>query len=231
MTLGGSAAKLQELGGVGCMLLDLHNHTFPSSDDSFLRPHELVQHAKAAGLDGIAITEHDWFWEPQEIEALGAEHNFLVLPGVEVNTEDGHMLAFGVHSYVFGMHRLPFLKQVVDKAGGALVIAHPYRRRFDPKFHRTDGHRVNALDRACATEALTLADAVEIRNGRGSPEENDFSAELCRRLGLPGIGASDSHKATDVGRWATEFECEIKSVTDLVRELKAGRFRSVGLRG
>ena len=213
------------------MLIDLHNHTFPSSDDSFLRPHELIQQAKAAGLDGIAITEHDWFWDPRELEALGREHQFLVLPGVEINTEDGHTLVFGVQKYIFGMHRLPFLKQVVDRAGGALIIAHPYGRRFDPKTHSADGHRDHALERACATEALAQAQAIEVCNGRASAEENDFSADLCRRLGMPGIAASDAHKAADVGRWATEFPREVRTVADLIRELRAGRFRPLRLRG
>ncbi|MBI3954387.1 MAG: PHP domain-containing protein [Chloroflexi bacterium] len=213
------------------MLIDLHNHTFPASDDSFLRPHELIQAAKAAGLDGIAITEHDWFWEPRDLEALGREHRFLLLPGVEINTEDGHMLVFGVHNYIFGMHRAAFLKQVVDRAGGAMVIAHPYRRRFDPKFHNPDGHRHHALERACATEALALAHAIEVHNGRGSAEENEFSADLCRRLGLPGIGASDAHKADDVGRWATEFQRDVRTAQELIQELKAGRFRPVRLKG
>ncbi len=212
------------------MLIDLHNHTFPLSDDSFLRPHELIQAAKAAGLDGIAITEHDFFWDSREVEALGEEHGLLVLPGVEINTEDGHMLVFGIHQYIFGMHRASFLKQVVDKAGGALVIAHPYRRRFDPKVHATDGHRDHAVERACATEALGFAHAIEVNNGRGSEAENAFSAEVGQRLGLPGVATSDAHKVTDIGRRATEFQGEIRSVGDLVRELKRGRFRPVQLK-
>ena len=212
------------------MLIDLHNHTFPFSDDSFLSPLELVQQAKAVGLDGIAVTEHDWFWDPRELEALGRKHGLLVLPGVEINTDDGHMLVFGIHQYIFGMHRARFLKDVVDKAGGAMVIAHPYRRRFDPKIHTADGHRDHAVERACATEALGFAHAIEVNNGRGSEAENAFSAEVGQRLGLPGVANSDAHKLADVGRRATEFSGGIRTVDDLVRELKAGRFQPVQLR-
>ncbi len=86
------------------MLIDLHAHTRPISWDSDLTPDELVESAKAAGLDGICLTEHDYFWEPAEARALAKRHNFLVLPAVEVNTENGHILVYGLDKYEYGMH-------------------------------------------------------------------------------------------------------------------------------
>ena len=76
------------------MVIDLHSHTYPKSDDSFMAPDELVEAAKSAGLDGICLTEHDAFWSAEEIESLSRSHDFLVLPGSEINTDSGHVLAF-----------------------------------------------------------------------------------------------------------------------------------------
>ncbi|MBM3945400.1 MAG: PHP domain-containing protein, partial [SAR202 cluster bacterium] len=78
------------------MLLDLHCHTAPMSDDSILSPDDLVDASKRAGLDGVCLTEHDRFWSFADAQALTKRHGILVLPGCEVTTEDGHMLVFGL---------------------------------------------------------------------------------------------------------------------------------------
>jgi predicted metal-dependent phosphoesterase TrpH len=53
------------------MLIDLHTHTRPLSHDSLLSPDELIEAAKAAGLDAICVTEHDFAWEPDEVRYRG----------------------------------------------------------------------------------------------------------------------------------------------------------------
>jgi hypothetical protein len=85
------------------MLIDLHTHTRPLSWDSYLTPDELIEKSKAVGLDGICLSEHDYFWEPGKVLELGKKHNYLVLPAIEINTEDGHMLCYGLEKYVYGM--------------------------------------------------------------------------------------------------------------------------------
>ena len=53
------------------MLIDIHTHTYPTSDDSNLTPQDLISEAKKVGLDGICITDHDGFWNPRDIEKIG----------------------------------------------------------------------------------------------------------------------------------------------------------------
>ena len=113
------------------LVIDLHSHSYPKSDDSFMAVDELIEAAKATGLDGICLTEHDAFWSTDEVNALSRKHNFLVLPGSEINTDLGHVLVFGLKHYIFGLHKLAFLKATaLQQAGAAVVAAHPYRRRF-----------------------------------------------------------------------------------------------------
>ena len=59
------------------MLIDLHTHTHPLSHDSDLTPDALIEAAKKAGLDGVCLTEHDFFWEREKVEELGRRHDFL----------------------------------------------------------------------------------------------------------------------------------------------------------
>lgn len=212
------------------MLIDLHAHTFPKSDDSFLAPAELFRQAKVAELDGVCLTEHDTFWDEDTLARWSREHGLIVLPACEINTEEGHLLAFGLTRYVFGMHRAAFVRMEVDAAAGALVAAHPYRRAYSPQTHKDPASYNELLDRVASRPLWSLADAVEGLNGRGSAQENRFSLDLARRLGKPSVGAGDAHKATDVGASATRFLRPIGSVRDLVRELKAGRCEPVALR-
>jgi predicted metal-dependent phosphoesterase TrpH len=209
-------------------LIDLHTHTHPGSYDSDLSPDELIDAAKQAGLDAVCLTEHDFFWERDDALALGRRHAFLVIPGVEVNTEHGHVLTFGVERFVYGMHRLSELTRLVRQAGGAMIGAHPYRRQLPFELER-EGDWSEALDRACRNEKYALVDAVETLNGRGTGRQNAFSLEVCARTRLPQTAGSDAHEPADIGAVATEFEDRIEGLADLIAALKAGRFRPIRL--
>ncbi len=211
------------------VLIDLHTHTRPLSHDSLLTPDDLVDAARAAGLHAVCLTEHDFTWDPQEARDLARRHEFTVIPAIEVNTDDGHFLAFGLDSYVYGMHRTADLARHVQDAGGVLVAAHPYRRQL-PFELRHDGDWSDALDRAAANPAYRHVCAVEAVNGRGSERENAFSQALSERLDLPAVAASDAHQRSDLGRCATEFQRQVTDTAGLIRELMAGRFQPVALR-
>ncbi|MCC6381674.1 MAG: PHP domain-containing protein [Dehalococcoidia bacterium] len=211
------------------MLIDLHAHTWPRSHDSVLNPDDLVTRAKAAGLDAIVFTEHDTVWDYKSIEELRARHSFLVLAGVEISTDDGHILAFGIDRYVFGMHRSRELASYCEKAEGALVAAHPYRRQM-PWFSRNDEEYESALEKASRNPAYEYVQALEELNGRGSDKENEFSRRLRTMMDLPGTAGTDSHAISDVGKCATYFEKEIHDERELIAELKAGRYYAVDLR-
>jgi len=210
------------------MLIDLHTHTSPLSWDSNLAPDELIEHARAAGLDGVVLCEHDFCWDPEEVRALARRHNYLVLPGVEINTEDGHILVYGVDSYVYGMHRSSNLAQVVERAGGVMVAAHPYRRQM-PWHAHDEREYEEALLRASRNPAYRYCVALEKINGHGKVNENAFAARLCDLMGMAGTAGSDCHTRGDIGRCATRFERRIEDIHGLIEELKAGRFHAVDL--
>jgi len=208
------------------LIIDLHVHTPPLSGDSTIELPEFIEKAKKAGIDGICLTEHGRFWDEQELERLSREHDFLMLPGVELWSDDSHFLVFGLKEYSFGLWMVRKLRETVDEAGGAMILAHPSRRQYSA------GKDIDAdVERYCRQSFLQYVDIAEALNGRSPETANEFSQELCRRLELKGAGGSDAHSIDDIPSCATEFEREISNVKELITELKAGRFRAVDLRG
>ena len=211
------------------MIIDLHTHSFPRSDDSFVGPDELIEKAKSIGLDAICFTEHDYFWDVHSLRDLSLRHDFLVLSGCEINTDSGHVLAFGLTEYRFGMHKVHVLDDLTRKAGGALIAAHPYRRRFLPEHAHKPDYYQQMIDDACADPIFEVCDAVEGLNGRATEGETKFSLDLSAQLEMRTVGGSDAHRLHTLGAAATEFHRRVDSVETLVQEIKAGRFQHVAL--
>ena len=168
------------------MLIDIHTHTYPTSDDSALTPEELIAQSKKIGLDGICLTDHDGFWDPWDVEKLGKDNDYLVIPGCEVTTEEGHLLVYGLSEYIFGMHKSSFVHELVKEAGGAIVVAHPYRRVYRETAPQDPKSYDEMLARALRNRVFGMVDGVEIRNGRGSEQENKFSERLSKKLDMSG---------------------------------------------
>jgi len=212
------------------LLIDLHTHSYPHSDDSFMSVDELIEGSKSLGLDAICLTDHDAFWTTEQIYDLSNSHNFLIIPGCEINTEAGHVLVFGLSKYEFGMHKPEFLQACVDKAGGAMIAAHPYRRRFIEEPAEKPGVREEMLERAGGDEFFQMCQGLEALNGRGLSIQNQFSLDLGGMLSVSMTAGSDAHKVEQIGTVATEFERPVSCLADLIKELRAGRFHPVDLR-
>ena len=210
------------------MLIDLHTHSYPRSDDSFISVDELIDGSKTKGLDGICLTEHDAFWSDEELASLTKKHDFLVIGGSELNTDSGHALVFGLKQYTFGMHKPNILRTFVDQAEGVIIGAHPYRRRFIVDSENNDGsQREQMIVKAAEDGFFNICDAIEGLNGRGRPLENGFSRDLADRIGLKISAGSDAHKMEQIGVAATKFYTKINDLSDLIAEIKLGRFEAV----
>lgn len=211
------------------LIIDLHAHTYPDSDDSNLTLPELIIKSKDKGLDGICVTDHDRFLDTNIAKEMTQEYGILVISGAEVTTDSGHALVFGLTEYVFGMHNPTFLKKLVDNVGGAMIAAHPYRRAYIPGKPRQSNSYGSMVIDASANPLYAISDAIETGNGRGSVEENTFSEDIQFHLDMNGVGSSDSHTSSDIGKYATEFHAQIADLYDLISALKSGLFNKVSL--
>ncbi|HZQ35810.1 MAG TPA: PHP domain-containing protein [Dehalococcoidia bacterium] len=214
------------------MRIDLHVHTTAGSADSALKASRLAAHAREAGLDAVAITEHFRVWDAFEAQQARAEGGLPVLRGVEWNTDHGHVLVFGIERYESGVRRLEELRELVTAAGGFMIIAHPFRHFFDPPPARRwlagEGPATMSAADCARLPVFRLVDEIEVWNGNCTARENAFAAEVAALLGRRGTGGSDAHYGEDLGRCHTVFERAIDCEAALIAELRAGRFRAVG---
>ena len=208
------------------LLIDMHCHTGWGSGDSHTDPNVLIEQAKAYGLSGLCITEHNQTWEQKRIERLADKHSFLLLGGMEVDTTDfGHVLVFGVRE-PRRFQRFPTaaeLRVIVDKAGGAMVVAHPFRKREKPSTTDfTHGRSLEMFEQALDMAVFDIVDAVEVHNGLAGDVEKSFADAVASARELPTTGGSDTHRHPEVGATFTVFPDGIETERDLIDAIKAG---------
>ena len=198
------------------MKIDLHVHTSVSSPCSFMPPERAIERAIEIGLDAICVTEHEEIAGAEVAGELGRKYGFPVFKGIEIYTEFGDMLVYGLYRDAPGW-RTPFseLLEMCGQAGAVIIPAHSCRVSNELE-------RVHGPERA--DWLLRNVDAIETHNGGCTPGGNQAALDLSRRYNLPGIGGSDSHYEFQTGRCFTEFEDNVRTDEDLVSALRAGHY-------
>jgi len=207
------------------MIFELHSHTRFGSRCSYQHPEELIVQAKKVGLDGVGFTDHDAAWDRATLSDLSKEYGILVIGGMEVSTSLGEILVFGIHEPLLEVTDPLDLRKVVDRVGGVMVAAHPFR---GARFSRTGYYAQEGLtvEEACERPIFEIVDGAEVFNGMAYDEEWLFTREVLRRLGMKGTGGSDTHQIDSVGICVTVFDRRIESQEQFIEEFKAGRFQA-----
>lgn len=193
------------------MLIDLHCHTLPLSQCSSLQPEELADLARARGLDAVCLTEHDAIWDARDLACLNRRTGFLFLPGIELTTDAGHILCYGLREGSSTFATVVAARAAARDAQALLYLAHPARDgllRLSP-------------------ESPSVFASVESQNGSDTALQNLSASGLARAFSLPGIGGSDAHTAAEVGAAATEFDARVTDIESLLTALRSGRYRSI----
>ncbi|MBT4264186.1 MAG: PHP domain-containing protein [Deltaproteobacteria bacterium] len=202
------------------MKIDLHLHTHPRSQCSYIDPADLVAEAKKIGLDGICLTEHQVLWDDDAVRELASDSGLMIFRGNEITTAQGDVLVFGLEKDIQGIITIQELQQEVQAAGAYSILAHPFRGF--KTFGVSDLQM--SVDQACKKKALQYVNAVEIRNGKVTVQDNEMARKVAERLELPGTGGSDAHNLDDIGTYVTVFEQDIQDDRQLVAALHGGIF-------
>ncbi len=171
------------------MKIDMHLHTVYSGD-STVTLKEIEQWVKRRGLDGVAITDHNRIKGALKIKnALSSK--MLIIPGLEITTNAGHVLAYGISEVVPRGLSIAETIEKIKEQGGVSVAPHPHR------FYTGIG--------ADATLANKF-DGVEVVNGASRREDNRRARELAERMHVGMTGGSDAHLPEYIGKGWTLFE-------------------------
>lgn len=192
---------------------DLHCHSFFSAD-GVSSPESLIAAARRKGLHGFAMTDHntceavDYMIKKGLMRADGQPvDGFLVIPGVEVTTDEGHLLCLGA-SLPENMKGKP-AREVCDRiheAGGLAVPPHPY------DIFRA-GIRRKVLD------TLPI-DAVEVFNAATTLHRyNKKAFKYAQERGLPMTSSSDAHHEDAVGAAYTIMDTADFTVRGVLQQI------------
>src|ERR1700751_2817496 len=192
--------------------IDLHCHSF-FSGDGVSSPEQLIEAARAKGLSGFAITDHNTCDAVKYLTDRGLMrpdglrvNDFLIIPGVEVTTAEGHLLCIGAV--------LPDLKgrpaievcHLIHQAGGTAIPPHPY------DLFRA-GIRENVLN------TLPI-DAIEVFNAATTLKRYNQSAfNYAREGGLPMPAASEAHHHAAISTAYTILKTDDFSVRGILDQI------------
>jgi hypothetical protein len=224
---------------------DLHTHTAHSDGSCGPEGARIpcpAQHTadatRNAGLDFVAITDHNTITQLADIKVLQATYPAtLLIPGTEITTFNGHANVIGNTDFLdfqLGSPRLPTLAKLfdqVDAANAFLSINHP---------SLPSGEVCMSCGWTAKDVDWSRVAAIEVINGstlRTSGAEAPMSGikfwedRLREGHRLTAIGGSDNHDATDatgarqspIGKPATVVHASELSTAGIIAGVKSGR--------
>jgi predicted metal-dependent phosphoesterase TrpH len=208
------------------MILDLHTHSI-KSDDGRAKVRNYCQwiRSRAIPIDGFVLTEHRQFDAESDYSELAREFELTILKASEVETDYGHVLVFGVsdplrEEFDFGNIHLSLDRVIAacEKHGAIAVPCHPGRKRVGMAAH---------LDVLGVPAGVRI---VETLNGGSRAGEDAIAAAMAQQQNYLGIGGSDAHIVSHIGRCATRFPTPINTEAELVLALRAGEFEAVSFK-
>jgi predicted metal-dependent phosphoesterase TrpH len=172
--------------------------------DGLASPEAILDAAERAGLDVIALTDHDDIRGAFLLRDIAARRSSPVeiVPGVEVTTRSGHLLALWIEEEIQMFAALAETVSRIHRVGGVAIVPHPLSYLT---FSVGEGA---LLALAAATDPLVHIDGIETRNpsyaGRVRAARSVWLNE--KVLHVAATGSSDAHHANLVGTTWTEFD-------------------------
>ena len=190
--------------------VDLHVHS-NYSKDSLITPKDLVYYAKKRGLNALAVTDHD------QIEGsckIAREADFLIIPGMEVSSADGHIVALNLKELIGKGLSAQETVDRIHRAGGIAIAVHPYAWLKGSVTSHVEDAKFDAVE-------TVNASAVPFNRCKRKAEET------AQKLHLPRVGGTDAHSGPTIGYGYTVIDCE-PTVDAIVKAIVNGNCQPFG---
>ncbi|MBQ7702451.1 MAG: PHP domain-containing protein [Candidatus Methanomethylophilaceae archaeon] len=185
------------------MKADLHVHSM-YSEDGHSTPEEIIARAKELGFGCIAITDHNDFRSFEDVKDC---KDIIFVPGEEVGSADGHIIALGIDREIPKHLPIPETIDLIHEAGGIAIAAHPYR-------WWTGLGEKNTLMYA------DRFDGIEALNARSTKKHNTKSLKLATENGKCITAGSDAHKPGPIGGGYVELPDDCRTWQDVIQAIK-----------
>jgi len=189
-------------------LADPHCHT--TASDGMVSPAELVDAAVKAGLDLIAVTDHDTMASVAEVQSRGAAVGLTVVAGQEVTTKwpaQTHMMAWFLEHPVRRNMTLEYTVASIHEQGGLVIVPHPFMPVY---FGSIQPGMLRRLIEVHPVDGIEMLSTVPMGAPRRRLLHKFYDANR-ERLGAA-IGASDCHFGeNDLGRALTSYEGDFRT--------------------
>src|SRR5438093_13062903 len=144
----------------------------------------MIEAAIRKGLQGMIITDHDSVAGGLAGRKVARRYKeFKVIPGAEVTSRSGHILAIGIENNVPRRITVEETVERIHDLGGIAVASHPFSSRVRP-----------ALGEECLK-----TDGVEVFNAANRGDSNYRALFLAQTNGRRGTAGSDAHWHRRVG--------------------------------
>jgi hypothetical protein len=184
----------EPLGDREWIVVDLHMHTDWSHDCSTAAS-DLLDHAEAIGLGGIAVTDHNVFGGALEAVELARGRKLVVIPGEEVKTDSqGEVIGLFLREEIPRGMSFGDTIAAIREQGGIVYVPHPFDRLHAIPDPATLHRYVNEIDVLEVYNARLLRDSF-----------NDEALRFARKYRLLQGAGSDAHVLQGVGTGAVRM--------------------------
>lgn len=199
------------------MILKLDPHIHSNySQDAINSPKEIIKKSKEKNLDIIGISDHDTIEGSQVgIKECKNDEEILVIPSIEITSEYGHILGFGIEEKI---KKGLSVEETVDKIhdlGGLAIVPHPFCYYRHGLFCKYKNKNIKI-------------DGVEIKNARFILGYSNYKGKkLAKEKKIAEIGSSDAHYIEFIKDCYTEIDCEM-DIDSVLKAIKNRKTKALG---
>jgi len=185
--------------------LDLHIHSQYSEDGTGTHL-EIAKILKKKGLNGMAVTDHNTV--EGGLSALKVTtKDFVVIPGVEISTKDGHIIALNIKENIpRSLTVEETVEKIIDK-GGIPIVPHLYRS-------------LSGIKEKKLKKIIKKVPAIEVFNSCSVLQTNLKTMKIAKKYNLGGTGGSDSHIPSFVGEAYTLVDTNNFNIDSIISSIE-----------
>jgi predicted metal-dependent phosphoesterase TrpH len=179
---------------------DVHLHT--QFSDGVCSVEDVLEQSDRIGLKLIAITDHDTMDGAWQAKEYGKKYKVKVIPGMEISTFDGHLIALFIHKVIEKGLPLVDTLRLIKEQNGLALAPHIFSRSIDGISQR---NLVDVVERFPEFKNVLVGVETIGSGNLVMGRYTEWAQELAKTLNLSGLGTSDAHTRDAIGSVLTAF--------------------------